>query len=290
MNLQHLRYLTAFAEHRTLTDAAESLGISQPAISRALHELQEELRCALFQRVGRRLELTPAGHDVLKAARRALAAVDDISRISDSHAGANVLRIATMGALAAGMSDVLEQFIRRQPETRVQVLHVSTHAGMFDMLRRQDVDLGYGSIVRTPRGMAFTPARPIEIVLASPLGTQLPETVTIASLDRLPMLAPSPSEERRRLLDEPVERAGGVLNVVLESGDSTTFVSGIQAGIGSAAMWDVNAAQATGIEVRRFEPPRQIVAGFFHPAKPTSNVRTMLAIAHRLERKRQGGA
>src|SRR3546814_8099811 len=38
MNLQHLRYLVGFSEHRTLTDAADSLGISQPAISRALHE------------------------------------------------------------------------------------------------------------------------------------------------------------------------------------------------------------------------------------------------------------
>src|SRR3546814_13078477 len=56
MNLQHLRYLVGFSEHRTLTDAADSLGISQPAISRALHELEQELGCILFQRTGRRLE------------------------------------------------------------------------------------------------------------------------------------------------------------------------------------------------------------------------------------------
>src|SRR3546814_8680409 len=60
MNLQHLRYLVGFSEHRTLTDAADSLGISQPAISRALHELEQELGCILFQRTGRRLEFTPA--------------------------------------------------------------------------------------------------------------------------------------------------------------------------------------------------------------------------------------
>src|SRR3546814_10475970 len=49
MNLQHLRYLVGFSEHRTLTDAADSLGISQPAISRALHELEQELGCILFR-------------------------------------------------------------------------------------------------------------------------------------------------------------------------------------------------------------------------------------------------
>src|SRR3546814_18122521 len=59
MNLQHLRYLVGFSEHRTLTDAADSLGISQPAISRALHDLEQELGCILFQRTGRQLGFTP---------------------------------------------------------------------------------------------------------------------------------------------------------------------------------------------------------------------------------------
>src|SRR3546814_20184608 len=81
MNLQHLRYLAAFAESRTLTGAAESLGISQPAISRALRELQDELQCVLFRRTGRRLEFTKEGKAVLEATRRALAAMEDIPRV-----------------------------------------------------------------------------------------------------------------------------------------------------------------------------------------------------------------
>src|SRR3546814_629912 len=81
MNLQHLRYLAAFAESRTLTGAAESLGISQPAISRALRELQDELQCVLFRRTGRRLEFTKEGKAVLEATRRALAAIEDIRRV-----------------------------------------------------------------------------------------------------------------------------------------------------------------------------------------------------------------
>lgn len=287
MNLQHLRYLAAFAENRTLTDAAESLGISQPAISRALHDLQEEVGCVLLERVGRRLEITAAGHEVLKAARRALAAIDDIQRIRADHGPQDMLRIATLGAMAAGMSPVLEQFIRRQPDTRVQVLHVDREDEMIDMLRRRDVDVAYGSLARPPRGLTLTPARPLEIVLASPIGTALPPTVTLKSLHQLPMLVPPLSEERRRLLDEPCERVGATPKVVLESGDPTTFLSAIQARIGSSAMWDVNAAQATGIEVRRFDPPREIVVGFVHPTKPIGNVRTLLAISRKLERERR---
>src|SRR3546814_12833880 len=71
----------SFAESRTLTGAAESLGISQPAISRALRELQDELQCVLFRRTGRRLEFTKEGKAVLEATRRALAAIEDIRRV-----------------------------------------------------------------------------------------------------------------------------------------------------------------------------------------------------------------
>src|SRR3546814_11727080 len=111
MNLQHLRYLVGFSEHRTLTDAADSLGISQPAISRALHELEQELGCILFQRTGRRLEFTPAGTDVLKAARRALAAIDDLRHVTDAHAATPIMSLTHIGETEQGKSPVLAHFI-----------------------------------------------------------------------------------------------------------------------------------------------------------------------------------
>src|SRR3546814_19816119 len=80
MNLQHLRYLAAFAASRTLTGAAESLGISQPAISRALRELQDEPQCVLFRQTGRRLEFTKEGQAVPDATRRALVAMESRRR------------------------------------------------------------------------------------------------------------------------------------------------------------------------------------------------------------------
>jgi LysR family cyn operon transcriptional activator len=289
MNLQHLRYLVAFAEHRTLTDAADSLGVSQPAISRALHELEGELGCALFQRAGRRLEFTPAGQDVLMAARRALAAIDDIQHVSAAHSATKILRIATLGAIAAGMSAFLEQFIRKEPEIHIQVHHFNNQGDMLDMLRRRDVDMAYSSVIKTPRGLAFTPARPLGIVLASPIGTDLPPKVNFMSLDGLPMICPARSEERRRILDDPCERAGATLNCVIESGDPTTFLSGIRAGIGSSAMWDINAEQATGIEIREFDPPRHVAVGFIHHAKPSAVVRTLLDISRQFERKGRHG-
>src|SRR3546814_2170616 len=97
-----------------------------------------------------------AGKDVLKAARRALAAIADIRHVSDAHAVTPILRIATLGAIAAGMSPVLERFIRKEPETQVQVHHFAHEEGMLDMLRRRDVDIDYSSVAKTPWGLTFT--------------------------------------------------------------------------------------------------------------------------------------
>src|SRR3546814_1110402 len=153
---------------------------------------------------------------------------------------------------------------------------------MLDMLRRRDVDIAYSSVAKTPWGLTCTATRPLGIVLASPIGTNLPATVTFKSLDKLPMICPSPTEERRRLLDEPCERAGAILNCVIESGDPTTFLSGIRAGIGSSCMWDVNAEQATGIEVRQFDPPREIAVGFIHhrSEEHTSELQSLMRISY----------
>src|SRR3546814_16861129 len=84
---------------------------------------------------------------------------DLIRHVSDAHAVTPILRIATLGAIAAGMSPVLERFIRKEPETQVQVHHFAHEEGMLDMLRRRDVDIAYSSVAKTTWGLTFTATR-----------------------------------------------------------------------------------------------------------------------------------
>src|SRR3546814_2094691 len=139
MNLQHLRYLAAFAESRTLTGAAESLGISQPAISRALRELQDELQCVLFRRTGRRLEFTKEGKAVLEATRRALAAIEDIRRVVPEQDGKAMLRIASFQSMAAGLSSILERFLRADRKSPSQVIPADEKEKITTIPRRPDI-------------------------------------------------------------------------------------------------------------------------------------------------------
>src|SRR5690606_39823030 len=77
MNLAHLRYFAAVVEHGNVTRAAERLFVSQPTVSAALRTLERELGQPLFDRVGRRLRVTPAGAEAYRRVVRILAEWDD---------------------------------------------------------------------------------------------------------------------------------------------------------------------------------------------------------------------
>jgi DNA-binding transcriptional LysR family regulator len=70
MELRHLRYFVAVAETENVSKAAVALRLSQPALSRQIHDLEAELKVALFERTGRNVRLTGAGEDLLAYGRR----------------------------------------------------------------------------------------------------------------------------------------------------------------------------------------------------------------------------
>lgn len=100
MELRHLRYFVAAAQAGNLHTAALRLHIVQPALSRQIHALEEELQTTLFERTSQGMELTPAGDVFLEGATRILA---DVERL-----GARAQRAAKgqVGVLSIGFNDV----------------------------------------------------------------------------------------------------------------------------------------------------------------------------------------
>jgi DNA-binding transcriptional LysR family regulator len=80
MELRHLRYFVAVAEEQNVTRAAARLHVSQPPLSRQVHDLEEELGVALFERTPKALRLTEAGRLFLEEARAILSRTDDAVR------------------------------------------------------------------------------------------------------------------------------------------------------------------------------------------------------------------
>ena len=73
MELKSLRHFVALVEHQGFARAGEAIGLSQPALSRSIQNLEQRLGCELVSRSGKGIELTPQGELVLEHARRLIA-------------------------------------------------------------------------------------------------------------------------------------------------------------------------------------------------------------------------
>src|SRR4051794_36413459 len=202
MNLQQLRYVVATAEHRTMTDAARSLYIAQPALSRAIRDLERELGMTLFARSGRGVVVTAQGRRVVKLARDALDAVAEIEALAThTHAAGAELRIASTPSLEPGLAGrLLPAYAAEHPGIRVHIVRCEGREAVVSAVREQRADLGLTDLP-VPTDLVSHPLERQEIVLISPPGTDLPDPVPVARLDRMRLVLPAPGSPRRREFD-----------------------------------------------------------------------------------------
>ena len=143
VTLRQLAYLRGAARAASFTAAAGTLGVSQPALSQALGELERRLGVALFEPVGRQRRLTADGGEVLAFADEVLAAASALRERLATRAGGEA------GSLRVGMIDaaslyVLPEVIRdyRAAHPRVELhLRVDTSAALVAALRGFELDV-----------------------------------------------------------------------------------------------------------------------------------------------------
>ena len=78
MNLRHLRAFVSIADAGGFARGANRMNLSQPALSRQIHALEAELGVPLFDRIGRRVQLTSEGEDLLRRSRHLLTEADSL--------------------------------------------------------------------------------------------------------------------------------------------------------------------------------------------------------------------
>ena len=112
MELRHLRYFVTVAEELNISRASARLRISQPAVSRQLRDLEEELGVELFRREKSGLKLTPAGETFLAHARDLLRRSGDAVKQMESF-GKRAKEIVTVGYIAPVLASILTPALRR---------------------------------------------------------------------------------------------------------------------------------------------------------------------------------
>lgn len=143
MEVHQLRYFIATAEELSVTAAAKRLHISQPAMSRQIQLLEEELGIALFERAKKRMVLTEAGKFFLERARQIVCDIETSAQQLQEQFG-EARRTIRLGLLTIFLDDIVGPAVRDMkkqfPNVGVSLFELSPRAQL-DRLRDDDLDL-----------------------------------------------------------------------------------------------------------------------------------------------------
>ncbi|MBL8706555.1 MAG: LysR family transcriptional regulator [Rhodospirillales bacterium] len=242
MDLRQARTFVTVAELGTVSKAALRLRIAQPALSRQISNLEQELGLKLFDRVGRRLLLTGEGEQILGDCRGLLnhaSAVREralLLRQGDS----GVLRIAASPQLIeSAMSGFLRQYARRFPRVQVMLTEALGWPEIVDLLERGEVHLGQNlTHALRPDDHQFSclPLESVDLLAASAKAIVLGQSsvVDIAALAPHPLLLLTTGFVFRRTFDAACRLAGIAPRILFESRAPHTLLAMAESGHGVA--------------------------------------------------------
>ena len=158
MELRQLRYFVAVAEETNISRAAQKLFLTQPALSRQIKALEEEIGQCLLDRHAHSISLTFAGTALLREARELLKHADQVLERVRSSAKTVRLRVGYAPSLASGLlSGAVEHFAQKHPHARVELFDLSTKE-MLAGLENDSLDVAITvGIDRDGHGLKWTP-------------------------------------------------------------------------------------------------------------------------------------
>jgi len=236
MDLRGIRYFVQIADCGSITRAASSLGVAQPALSRHMQSMEEELGMQLLVRLPRGVRLTGAGRQFLEHCRRALRELErgkeELRADTESPRGQVIFGVSpTLGPLL--VPGVVERVRRQCPQVALKIVeHFSTL--LFDGLLTGQVDVALLTNPSTTRALRLTPliSEPI-VVLSAPQPRDARRFYTLAELSKTPVIV---TDAIRAIVDDQIGRYGARLHVEFEVNAVEAIGRLLQRGVGPAVM------------------------------------------------------
>jgi len=239
MNLHQFRFVHEAARRNlNLTETAKALHTSQPGISKAIMELEEELGVDIFVRHGKRLKrITEPGLEVLKSIDVILRELGNLRRIGDEYAmqDAGTLSIATTHTQARYvLPEPVAALRRKYPKVAVS-LHQGTPEQVARMVLDEVADIGLAteSLSEFPE-LVTLPCYEWQHVVVMPASHPLVQAprLTLELLASEPLISYHPSFTGRKRIDQAFTQRGLVPNVVLEAIDADVIKTYTRLGLG----------------------------------------------------------
>lgn len=292
MDTRQLVAFCAVVEKRSFSQAAESLGVTQPAVSLQVRALEERLGRRLLDRSGRRVEPTEAGLALYRTAQRMLQVerqlIEEFEHEDTGELRGSLTIGASTGPGAHMVPLLLCELQREHPSVHVALTVSDTHT-VIEQVAGRDLELGVVGALRRHRSLVFEPIARDEIVLAVPPGHEFASReVPLGELKGETQIAMQDGAGVRQVIEAELRRAGLRLRELeprLELGLQESVKSAVAAGYGvafisrTAIEGELTAGTLAMARVEGVEPIRQIYAVRAKSREPTRAARAFLELA-----------
>src|SRR5919109_7707 len=271
MDTRQLAAFCAVVEKRSFSQAAERLGVTQPAVSQQIRALEKRLGQRLLDRSGRRVEPTEAGLRLYRGAQRLLALEDQVlEEVSGAGEGGLSGRLsigASTGPGGAVVPLLLAEFQQQHPALAIALSIFDTQT-VVELVAERQLEVGIVGAARRHRSVLHEPLFRDEVVLTCPPEHRFARrTITLDELRSEPLILMQEGAGVRQVIEEELRGAGlrlRDLSVPLELGLQESVKSAVRAGFGvtfisrSAIEAELAAGTLATARVRGLDPAREI--------------------------------
>ncbi|OWT70286.1 MULTISPECIES: LysR family transcriptional regulator [unclassified Achromobacter] len=279
INLRHIEVFYAIMHTGSITGAARSLNVTQPAVSAVLKHLEARLGMALFVRSHGRLTPTPEAQALLPDVAAIFERLSAVERLSQDLAGGlkGTLSVAATSPIANGfLARAVATFSRERPGVRIALQALSSPL-VVERVMQSEVDLG---IVYQPIDNAAVDA---SILTSASIACVLPDThplaaqasISISDLAGTPVITYMPQALLRPYVDRACRQAGCQLEISVETGLSVTGIMLAYHGAGVALVEPdlLSAMPLPGLVSRPLAPAIQLQSVLLkHKHRPVSRI------------------
>jgi len=292
MDTRQLAAFCAVVERKSFSQAAERLGVTQPAVSLQIRSLEQRLGRQLLDRSGRRVEPTEAGRRLYASAQRLLAAEEHLLEDLDADDEGAITGTLELGASTGPGGTVVPlllcEFQEQHPDVRVRLI-VSDTQTVVDRVGERELELGIVGAGRRHRGIAFEPFFRDEVVLACPSAHRFAgKTISLDDLKGEKLIVMQEGAGVRQVIEDELRKAGmrlRDLDVHLELGLQESVRSAVVAGHGIAFISrlaieaDLDAGRIATARVRGLDPVREIFLARASGRSETRAARAFISFA-----------
>jgi DNA-binding transcriptional LysR family regulator len=299
VGLAQLRVFHAIVTTGSFTRAAERLAVTPPAVSLQVRQLERQCGTRLFERIGRRVRLTPAGDTLRRYALRIFTLAEDAERALQGERGfiGARLQIAATPTIAGYYLGPFWQAVRRRyPHLRLE-LSVQNSQRVRERLLRLEDDLGMLGGEPHHADLVFYPfARdPLVVIVAPDHPWARRRSVRLEALDDQPLILREPGSSTRDLLERRLRAVGIEPGSTVEIASTEAIKRAVEAGTGvgvlatAAVRREVQAGDLRAVRIRDRTMALTLSLAYHRERGESPLLRAVLAAVQPMMRPRARG-